>query len=98
MPLSRYQRAPRIRGGTLLGTSIAGNAIFRAVESGQMAIDIVFLRANQRLDQVAFDRYGDGRLWWVIAAASGIGWAPQCPEGTVLQIPTDLKQVENLIG
>ena len=37
--------------------------------------------------------YGSGNMWWVIAAASGIGWGTQVPPGTLLRIPTDLSMI-----
>ena len=98
MPLNRYNRAPRIKGGTQFGTSMAANTIYQAVKRGLVNIETRELRASERLDHVAGEVYGDGRLWWVIAAASGIGWGPQCPEGTVINIPTKMSQIEDLVG
>ena len=98
MPLRRYSRAPRLNGGTTYGTSRAATAIYRAVQSGIITTRIVTLKGAERLDILAGKYYGDGTLWWVIAAASGTGWALQCPPGTVLKIPTNLSQVSSLIG
>ena len=42
---------------------------------------------------MAANVYGDSSLWWIIAAASNIGWGLQVPPGTVLKIPTDLGQI-----
>ncbi len=98
MTISRYTRTNLIKGGLQYGTSVSANAIYRAVQAGAVTIERKVLHSNQRLDQIAGKVYGDGRLWWVIAAASGIGWAPQCPENTVLYIPTDLSQIANLVG
>ena len=39
----------------------------------------------------------DGMNWWIIAAASGIGWWLQCPPGTLLAIPTSISQIERLL-
>jgi len=50
------------------------------------------LNEGERLDTIAGRVYGNARLWWIIAAASGIGWPLQVPPGTQLLIPTDLKQ------
>ena len=50
-----------------------------------------------RLDILAGTLYGDGRLWWVLAAASNIGWWPQVPAGTLIRVPADLTEVENLL-
>jgi len=51
-----------------------------------------------RLDIIAGREYGNGRYWWVIAAASGIGWGMQVPPGTNLRIPINLGDVEGLVG
>ena len=80
------------------GTSGAGSVIFQAAKRGAVSVEIQILKAGQRLDHIASEYYGDGRLWWVIAAASGIGWAPQCSPGTVLTIPTDINEIRNLVG
>ena len=47
---------------------------------------------------IAGDAYNDSSLWWVIAAASGIGWGLQVPPGTVIRIPIDLAQVFGVIN
>ena len=41
--------------------------------------------------------YGSSDLWWILAAASGIGWALQVPPGTVVKVPTALNRVFDLI-
>ena len=55
------------------------------------------LKEGERLDQIAGVVYGDGTLWWVIAAASGIGWAMQLPPGTRLRIPDSPSEVFGLL-
>jgi len=50
------------------------------------------------LDRLAGQYYGDSRYYWVIAAASNIGFAPQCPPNTVVNIPTNLQQVLSFIA
>lgn len=95
---NRYRRAPRINAGQSFGTYSAGYVINRAVNSG--AIDFVkkVTVESERLDIISGEYYGDGTLWWIIAAASGIGWGLQVPAGVQLVIPTDLGQIEALIG
>ena len=48
-----------------------------------------------RLDQYAQEAYGDGLDWWIIAAASGIGWWLSIEQGTQLYIPKPFV-IENL--
>ena len=98
MSFSRYSQVPKIKGGKQFGTSVAGNVIFQAATRGLIRTRMVTIRQGQRLDILAHDEYGDGRLWWVIAAASGIGWWLQVPPDTVLRVPTNLDEVEALVG
>jgi len=49
------------------------------------------------LDHLAATYYKDSRYWWVLAAASEIGWGLQLPPGTVIVVP-DLNAVSVLIG
>ena len=59
--------------------------------------DVVVSESGKRLDHYAQEYYEDAGNWWLIAAASGIGWWLQVPEGVVLKIPTDLEEVEDFI-
>ena len=79
-------------------SSVASMTIFRAVKSGQIESRQFILAQGSRLDVVAYDAYGSADLWWVIASASGIGWQCQVPAGTVLQIPTSINAVADLVG
>jgi hypothetical protein len=94
----RYRRDTLIRGQSQYGTAKSSQAIYRAVQSGALRAERYVLTGVQRLDILAGQRYGDANLWWVIAAASRIGWALQCPAGTVLYIPTDIGKVRALVG
>ena len=56
------------------GNSIA-NKLYHLVESGELKIqDKITANGSKRLDQYAFEYYGNGLNWWIIAAASGLGW------------------------
>lgn len=83
--------------GAQYGTGRAREAIQSAIANGQLTTKQVILRGADRLDTIAGVEYGDGRLWWVIASASGIGWGLQVPPGTILQVPA-LADVAQLIG
>jgi len=52
---------------------------------------------GDRLDLLAFKYYGDSSYWWIIAAASNIGWGLQVPPGTLIKIPRDLDKVIGII-
>jgi len=84
--------------GRFTGTSHACNLITRAVDNGMIGVKMTVLREGQRLDVMAQHEYGDASLWWVIAAASGIGWWLQVPPGTEILIPTSLRQVMGLVA
>lgn len=94
---SRYTRAPVLGFGVQFGTSQATNVIRSAVRSGAIPVKTITLRGIDRLDTIAGSVYGDGRYWWILAAASDIGWGLQLPAGTVVKIPA-LGDVLNLIG
>lgn len=73
------------------------NFIYKAIDRKELEFDVVVSEAGKRLDHYAQKYYGDAGNWWIIAAASGIGWWLQVPEGVVLKIPTDLEEVEEFI-
>jgi len=98
MALRRYTRSPIIKGGRQFGTSSAARSIFNAVENNVIRVTFHVVQEGERLDVIAGKFYGDGRKWWIIAAASGIGWGLQIPPGTRLRIPTDLSQISELVG
>ena len=94
MAIGRYDNTLKIAGGKKLASPRGHNLIYRAVQAGALSYRLHILKEGERLDILAGKYYGNGRLWWVIAAASGIGWAAQVPPGTRLFIPTDLGEVE----
>ena len=74
MSLKRYGNNSRVQGGKLLGTNNAIPLIRNAIRNNLIATNVRVTTESERLDIIAGRQYGDGRLWWVIAAASGIGW------------------------
>lgn len=100
MSFSRYGTTPIIkRDGKkfYLSSSVAAE-IKRRIDAGQLPFETFTLSQGQRLDIVAANYYGDASYWWVIAAASGIGWQCQVPPGTVLKIPQSIDQVARVAG
>ena len=55
------------------------------------------LKGRERLDTIAGEVYGNGRLWWILAAASDIGWGAQPPPGTIIIIPA-IEDIITLLG
>lgn len=98
MVIRRYTRTPVIAGGRQLGTAEAAAAIKAAVDAGTIDVDVRILQGAERLDVLAGKIYGDARDWWILAAASGIGWGLQVPPGTRIVVPTDLSQVVAIVG
>jgi hypothetical protein len=97
MPLGRYDNVSKIGGGTLYATSRGHVNIRNAAENGTINVREHILQEGERLDTLAGREYGNSRLWWVISAASGIGWGLQVPPGTRILIPTALDQIGTLI-
>jgi hypothetical protein len=94
---TRYPLSSR-RGGRYFGTSRAGRIVRSMIKRGVLQHKTVALQESERLDIVAQRVYGDSSMWWIIAAASNIGWGLQVPAGTYLIIPTDVNQIFNAIG
>ena len=70
--------------------------VYRAAIENRIDMDIIISEESKRLDHYAFEYYNEPNNWWIIAAASGIGWWLQVPAGTVLRIPTDLSQISEI--
>lgn len=97
MPFSRYSRTPILAYGHQYGSGRAQAAIRSAIATGFVQTKQVVLRGRERLDTMAGVIYGDARLWWVLAAASNIGWGMQVPPGTILRVP-NINQIASLVA
>ena len=95
MALSRYSFSANLKnslGENLISISNASPRIFQAVETQKINYSIHILEEGERLDYLAGIYYGDSSFWWVLAAASGIGYALQVPPGTVIRVPTSIAE------
>lgn len=97
MTFSRYSRTPVLDFGAQYGTARAHEAIRKAISTGQIKFREIVVRGAERLDTIAGSVYGDGRYYWILAAASDIGWGLQVPPGTIIRIP-QLDDVAALVG
>jgi len=82
-----------VKEGKLRGTSTVHTRIRKAISANKLQYISTFIRERQRLDHIAANTYGSSSLWWIIAAASNIGWGLQVPPGTILKVPTDLGEI-----
>ena len=96
MAFSRYTALPGPVRNTKTMSTI--NALIRnGIISGAIDSETLILEEDRRLDQIAGSVYGDSSYWWVLAAASGIGWGLQLPAGTIIVVPKNLSAVLSLI-
>jgi hypothetical protein len=87
MTISRYGKTQQRNFGKSYGTSYVIPFIRQGVLNGEIRYSRYVLRGGQRLDTLAGEYYADSTLGWIIAAASGIGWGLQVPEGTEILVP-----------
>ena len=97
MAVSRYQKDIIISSQGRLATASGVAKIRAAYAAGRIATREITLSEGQRLDGIAGEVYGDGNLWWVIAAVSGIGCWLQVPPGTRILLPLDINAVLGLV-
>ena len=96
MAIGRYTFAGLIDGGVGKSNPRISSKIFLGVMNGAIPFTSRKVELGERLDQIAAKSYGNPDYWWVIAAASGIGWGLQVPRGTIIRIPNDLSTVLNI--
>jgi hypothetical protein len=96
MATSRYFFQPVI-GNKFYTTPDISSRIYGEVDSGVIPSTLTQVTSNKRLDVIAFEAYGDASLWWIIAAASGIGWPMQLSPGTYIRVPTDLNRIYEIM-
>ncbi len=96
MALSRYSFAAKFKNSleqNMVSISNASPRIFRAVENQSINYSVHVLEEGERLDYLAGIFYCDSALWWVLAAASGIGYALQVTPGTIIRVPSSISEV-----
>lgn len=97
MTIGRYSVDLKIDRGNQFETSTFVSKIRLGIKNGSIPIvGQLVVTGFDRLDTLAGTIYGDAKLWWVLAAASNIGWGLQAPPGTVINI-VDLQNVQELL-
>jgi len=81
----------------MFGTSDAITNLRDGVRGGTIQFDEYTIQEKERLDVLAGRFYGDGRLWWVLASVSNVGWILQIPPGTKIVVPK-LSDVQRILG
>jgi|TARA_Y100000310_G_scaffold342317_1_gene445010 nucleoid-associated protein YgaU len=97
MAMSRYTYTPRVRGRSTIATVSISTKIYNAVNNGTLGFSSHVLKGGERIEHIAGSAYGSSTYWWIIAAASGIGWSLQAPPGTLIRIPKRLGEVLAMI-
>ena len=95
MAFSRYSTLTRP--GNIKTMSSISSRLRQGINRGEIEVDSIVLEEGSRLDHLAARHYADPNYWWVIAAASSIGWGLQVPAGTVILIPRDLSSIVSLV-
>ena len=100
MTISRYSFVTNRKnslGEKLVTNSVASTRIYNAVNNQTISYNIHILEEGERLDYLAGLFYNNSSLWWVLAAASGIGYALQVPPGTIIRVPNNISEVLGLL-
>ena len=106
--ISRYSNTKTINVSALEDNQVITRRVFSTspglskrirdgINSGDISFVTRIVATGERLDTISGQQYGDSSLWWIIAAANGIGYAMQIKEGRELIIPLDLEQIAAII-
>ena len=92
MAISRYSfvNKYRLTNNVFYGTSSYNTNISNAISNGTIDCYTHVVASGERLDQISYNYYNDSKYWWIIAAASRVGWPLQVPAGTILLVPKNL--------
>lgn len=87
MTINRYARTRIFGINKHYGTSYAIPTIRDNIKNKSIRTREIVLKESVRMDVLAGREYGDATLYWIICAASDIGWTLQVPPGTKILIP-----------
>ncbi len=97
MAISRYEYSTSVENGKGVSRPYNIHLINQYIDQGLIPFNTYIVKSSERLDQIAGAVYGDSSYWWVIAAASKVGWGLQIPQGTLLRIPKNLTEVIEIL-
>ena len=91
----RYQNNETIK--TLDGKRVYRTTYYEPIPLRDDDIYVV-TQTGDRLDAIAYQFYGDSRLWWIIAAANNIHDAPiGIEDSLILRIPANYNDLIDII-
>ena len=94
---SRYQIISTMKSDTGVA-STSGKTLYKPTYypniEAQPDDNYILTGVTDRLDNIAFDFYGDATLWWAVAMANNLeGDSIYPPTGVYLRIPKDLANI-----
>ncbi len=94
---SRYQIISTMKSDTGIA-STSGKTMYKPTYypniEAQPDDNYILTGVTDRLDNIAFDFYGDATLWWVVAMVNNLeGGSIYPPTGMYLRIPKDLSNL-----
>jgi hypothetical protein len=95
MAISRYANNWPLNGifGSFYESFDDYSFIYDMIENNKIKTHEVIVRPGDRLDHIAFKEFGDGEYFWILALCNKIGFIPQVPPGTILQVPDNIDDV-----
>jgi nucleoid-associated protein YgaU len=94
---SRYQTISTMKSDTGI-TSTSNKTMYKPTYypniEAQVDDDYILTSTTDRLDNIAFDFYGDATLWWVVAMVNNLpGDSIYPPQGSYLRIPKNISDI-----
>jgi len=97
MAISRYKFTNNITDDK----GITSQGVLPAIKAEDIISDddiIMRVKETDRLDKLAFDYLGDGRLWWVLCLINDLKLPFDIMPGMLIRIPKDVSKIFNIIS
>lgn len=100
MALSRHSFSKKItyNGKSIIATNKTSSRIYSGVLNKKIDCSKYIIKEGERLDTLSLRFYNTSSYWWILAAASGIGWPLQISPGTIIAIPSNLNELFSYVG